>query len=73
MLIEKVNYNKVTLHNTYKMFELFKQKSAKDKLYEQYEQLMAQSHALTKTNRAESDKKYAEAQELIKQIDELES
>jgi hypothetical protein len=34
---------------------------------------MAQSHALTKTNRAESDKKYAEAQELIKQIDELES
>jgi predicted HAD superfamily Cof-like phosphohydrolase len=73
MLIEKVNYNKVTLQNTYKMFELFKQKSAKDKLYEQYEQLMAQSHALTKTNRAESDKKYAEAQELIKQIDELES
>ncbi len=55
------------------MFGLFKKKSAKDKLYDQYEKLMAQSHALSKSNRAESDKKYAEAQELIKQIDNLES
>jgi len=73
MLSEKASCNKVKLLNTNKMFGLFKKKSAKDKLYDQYEKLMAQSHALSKSNRAESDKKYAEAQELIKQIDNLES
>ncbi|MDO8896946.1 MAG: Lacal_2735 family protein [Bacteroidales bacterium] len=54
------------------MFGLFKKKSAKDKLYDQYEKLMAQSHALSTSNRTESDKKYAEAQEILKQLDALE-
>lgn len=53
------------------MFGLFKKKTEKDKLYDQYEKLMAQSHALSKTNRAESDKKFAEAEALMTKIAEL--
>lgn len=55
-----------------KMLGLFKKKSEKDKLYDKYEKLMAQSHALSKTNRIESDKKFAEAEGLMKEIDALE-
>ncbi|MCC7318831.1 MAG: Lacal_2735 family protein [Bacteroidales bacterium] len=54
------------------MFKLFKKKSASEKLHKQYELLMAESHRLSKTNRAESDKKYAEAQALLQQIEQLE-
>lgn len=54
------------------MFGLFKKKSKADQLYKKYEKIMAQSHALSSSNRAESDKKYAEAQELINQIEALE-
>ncbi len=54
------------------MLGLFKKKSEKDKLYDKYEKLMAQSHALSKTNRIESDKKFAEAERLMKEIDALE-
>lgn len=53
------------------MLGLFKKKSEKDKLYDRYEKLMAQSHALSKSNRAESDKKFAEAEALLKEIDAL--
>ena len=60
-----------TLKHT-KMLGLFKKKSEKDKLYDKYEKLMAQSHALSKTNRIESDKKFAEAERLMKEIDALE-
>lgn len=55
------------------MFGLFKKKTATDKLNDQYEKLMAQSHALSTTNRAESDKKYAEAQAVLKEIDAIEA
>ena len=51
------------------IFNLFKKKSATDKLQEKYEKLMADSHHLSKTNRIESDKKYAEAQDILRQID----
>jgi hypothetical protein len=54
------------------MFGLFKKKSAIDKLNDKYEKLLAQSHALSTTNRAESDKKYAEAQEILKEIEKIE-
>jgi hypothetical protein len=55
------------------MFGLFKKKTAIDKLNDQYEKLMAQSHTLSTTNRAESDKKYAEAQAVLKEIDAIEA
>lgn len=53
------------------MFKLFKKKSPQEKLQKQYETLMAQSHSLSKTNRTLSDKKYAEAQEVLKQLEAL--
>lgn len=53
------------------MFGLFKKTSELDKLQKQYENLMADWHKLSTTNRAESDKKYAEAQKIIEQIEIL--
>ncbi|EDP70488.1 hypothetical protein FBALC1_07013 [Flavobacteriales bacterium ALC-1] len=53
------------------MFGLFKKTSELDKLQYKYEKLMADWHKLSTTNRAESDKKYAEAQKIIEQIDIL--
>lgn len=55
------------------MFGLFKKKTAIDKLNDQYEKLMAQSHTLSTSNRAESDKKFAEAQAVLKEIDAIEA
>jgi len=53
------------------MFGLFKKTSELDKLQKQYETLMAEWHKLSTTNRSESDKKYAEAQKIIEQIEIL--
>jgi hypothetical protein len=53
------------------MFGLFKKTSELDKLQKQYEKLMADWHKLSTTNRAESDKKYAEAQKILERIEAL--
>lgn len=53
------------------MFGLFKKKSEADKLQDKYNSLMKQWHALSSTNRAESDKKYAEAQEILTKLETL--
>jgi len=53
------------------MFGLFKKPSEIEKLQKQYEKLMADWHRLSTTNRAESDKKYQEAEEVLKKIDAL--
>ncbi|BAO76916.1 Lacal_2735 family protein [Winogradskyella sp. PG-2] len=53
------------------MFGIFKKTSELDKLQKQYEKLMADWHKLSTTNRAESDKRYAEAQKIIEQIEIL--
>ncbi len=53
------------------MFAIFKRKSKEDKLYERYERLVLESHRLTTTSRIESEKKYVEAQEVLKQIEKL--
>ncbi|MGB3606777.1 MAG: Lacal_2735 family protein [Psychroserpens sp.] len=53
------------------MFGLFKKKSEVEKLQEKYEKLMKEWHALSTTNRGESDKKYAEAQKIQDQIEAL--
>ena len=53
------------------MFGLFKKKSKLDKLQEKYEQLMAEWHKLSNVNRAESDKKFMEAEKILMQIDIL--
>ena len=53
------------------MFGLFKKKSEKEKLQEQYKKLMAESHRLSTINRAESDKKAAEADEVARKMEAL--
>ncbi|WP_299520900.1 Lacal_2735 family protein [Winogradskyella sp.] len=53
------------------MFGLFKKTSELEKLQKQYEKLMADWHKLSTINRAESDKKYAEAQQVLEKIEAL--
>lgn len=55
------------------MFSFFKKKSPIDKLHDQYDRLMKESHRLSTVNRSESDKKYAEADAIAKQIEALKS
>ncbi len=53
------------------MFKLFKKKSELEKLQARYKTLMKEWHSLSSINRSESDKKYAEAEAVLKQIDSL--
>ena len=53
------------------MFGLFKKKSQKDKLYEQYEKLTKEAHSLSTTNRKLSDQKVYEAEEVMKKLEKL--
>ena len=55
------------------MFGLFKKKSETEKLQLKYEGLMKEWHSLSSTNRAESDKKYAEAQEIMTKLENLQN
>ena len=53
------------------MFGFFKKKSAVEKLQSDYEKLMAEAFKLSKSNRSASDKKIAEAEEIMKKIEAL--
>ena len=53
------------------MFGLFKKKSEKEKLYEQYQKLTKEAHSLSSTNRKLSDEKVFEAEEIMKKIEKL--
>ena len=53
------------------MFGLFKKKTEVEKLQKKYEKLMKEWHVLSTINRSESDKKYAEADIIAKQIEIL--
>jgi hypothetical protein len=55
------------------MFGLFKKKTEVEKLQEKFSKLMEESHKLSTINRSESDKKYAEADTIAKQIETLKS
>jgi hypothetical protein len=48
------------------MLGLFKRKSKLEKLEEKFKKLMREWHALSSVNRAASDSKYAEAQNIAK-------
>ncbi len=50
---------------------LFKTRSREDVLQKKYEKLMHDWHKLASVNRAKSDEKYAEAQQVLEQIDLL--
>lgn len=53
------------------MFGLFKKKSKKEKLEKKYTSLLKEAFHLSKINRSQSDEKYAEADEVLKEIGKL--
>jgi uncharacterized protein Yka (UPF0111/DUF47 family) len=55
------------------MFGIFKKKSKADQLQKKYEKLLSESYALSKSNRALGDQKYAEAQAVLEEIEKLKS
>lgn len=55
------------------MFGLFKKKSPADKLRAEYRKLMEEAFNLSKTDRTASDRKTAEADKIMSQIEALES
>ncbi len=55
------------------MFGLFKKKSEKEKLQEKHKDLMQQAYDLSRTDRTASDAKTAEAEEVLKQIEALDT
>lgn len=54
------------------MFGLFKKKSEIDKLSDKYKILLKEAHNLSTSNRKLSDAKTAEADKVLKQIEQLE-
>ena len=53
------------------MFNLFRKKTEKEKLEKEYKKCLKEAFILSKTNRAASDSKTAEANEILKEIDKL--
>ncbi|MGA8852623.1 MAG: Lacal_2735 family protein [Christiangramia sp.] len=53
------------------MFGLFKKKSKVEKLELKYKRLLEEAHKLSTTNRSKSDEKMFEANEVLKEIDEI--
>ena len=53
------------------MFGLFKKKSKAAILNDKYKKLLEEAFKLSTTNRKESDSKYAEADEVLKEIEQL--
>ncbi|MGM0946769.1 MAG: Lacal_2735 family protein [Bacteroidota bacterium] len=53
------------------MFGLFKKKSEKEKLQEQYTKMLSEVHKLSQSNRTAADKLAAEAEELAKKIEKM--
>ncbi|WP_452226463.1 Lacal_2735 family protein [Lacinutrix cladophorae] len=53
------------------MFGLFKKKSEKEKLKEQYAKLLEEAYTLSSTNRKKSDQKTFEAEEVMKKLAKL--
>lgn len=55
------------------MFGFFKRKTEVEKLQNRYKKLMAEWHNLSSVDRSASDAKYAEAQKVLEELDELNS
>lgn len=53
------------------MFSFLRKKSKREKLEIRFKKLMKEWHELSSINRAASDKKYAKAQEIAKQLNEI--
>jgi hypothetical protein len=68
---EQSNPEEVNNGKPLKMLGLFKKKSETEKLEQKYRKLLKDAFELSKVNRTESDKKQAEAQEILDQIEAM--
>ena len=55
------------------MFGIFKKASPVKKMYKTYRNLLEESHRLSTVDRRASDKKYVEAQNLLEEIEKINS
>ncbi|KGL64321.1 Lacal_2735 family protein [Polaribacter sp. Hel1_85] len=55
------------------MFGLFKKKSEVENLQDSYKKIMKEAFKLQSINRTDSDKKYLEADNILKKIESLQS
>jgi len=55
------------------MFSFFKKKSSLELLEQKYNKLMKESYELSTINRLEADKKYAEAQGVMTEMEKLDN
>tara|TARA_B110001450_G_scaffold130246_1_gene122512 strand:+ start:655 stop:828 length:174 start_codon:yes stop_codon:yes gene_type:complete len=55
------------------MFGIFKKKSEIDKLQDSYKKLMEEAYKLQSINRSDSDKKYQDADNVLKKIEALQA
>lgn len=53
------------------MFGIFKKKSEKEKLQEQYDKLLKEAYVLSSSNRKMSDQKTFQANEILEQLEKL--
>lgn len=53
------------------MFSIFKKSNPIEKLQKRYQQLMEESHRLSKTDRKAADEKFAEAEAVAREIEAL--
>jgi hypothetical protein len=53
------------------MIKLFKRKTEKEKLQKEYKKCLEEAYALSTTNRAASDTKTAEANDILEKIEKL--
>lgn len=53
------------------MFNIFKKKTEKEKLEKLYKKLLKEGYDLQSINRAASDQKYGEAQNILDKIEQL--
>lgn len=54
------------------MYGILKKKSPLQKLQQRYQKLLKEAHKLSQVNRSQGDAKYAEAEEVLNQIKQLE-
>ena len=67
---QQKNYKTLKLKQ---MFGLFKKKSEVEKLQDKYKKLMEDAYKLQSINRSDSDQKYLEADNLLKEIEALQA
>jgi len=61
----------MNVKNPFLMFSIFKKKSKLEKLQDRYKKLAEETFELSKVSRAAGDKKYAEAEAVLLEIDAL--